>query len=202
MHHVRMMEFMWNVVDPREFPDGNMLKIYDIKGISMADMSSDVVNYTKKWGEVIATYNPERVYQVFIINPPAWFNLIWKLVSPLVNPKTRERIHVLRGQKTSQRHCWSLLPRRTYRRNTVVSASVKAGASPTHQKRMTFVSGRSSSTPTTMATLTTPSSSKRSINSAASIRSSFHPGLQHRRTSITEWYSAMSCSHEVSALAS
>ncbi|KAJ8562013.1 hypothetical protein ON010_g7665 [Phytophthora cinnamomi] len=99
MHHVRMMEFMWNVVDPREFPDGNMLKIYDIKGISMADMSSDVVNYTKKWGEVIATYNPERVYQVFIINPPAWFNLIWKLVSPLVNPKTRERIHVLRGQK-------------------------------------------------------------------------------------------------------
>lgn len=99
MHHVRMMEFMWNVVDPRPFPDGNMLKIYDIKGISMADMSSDVVNYTKKWGEVIATYNPERVYQVFIINPPAWFNLIWKLVSPLVNPKTRERIHVLRGQR-------------------------------------------------------------------------------------------------------
>ncbi|KAL4172084.1 hypothetical protein KRP22_007258 [Phytophthora ramorum] len=99
MHHVRMMEFMWNVVDPRPFPEGNMLKIYDIKGISMADMSSDVVNYTKKWGEVIATYNPERVYQVFIINPPAWFNLIWKLVSPLVNPKTRERIHVLRGQK-------------------------------------------------------------------------------------------------------
>ncbi|GMF31769.1 unnamed protein product [Phytophthora fragariaefolia] len=99
MHHVRMMEFMWSVVDPREFPDGNMLKIYDIKGISMADMSSDVVNYTKKWGEVIATYNPERVYQVFIINPPTWFNLIWKLVSPLVNPKTRERIHVLRGQK-------------------------------------------------------------------------------------------------------
>lgn len=48
---------------------------------------------------MIATYNPERVYQVFIINPPAWFNLIWKLVSPLVNPKTRERIHVLRGQK-------------------------------------------------------------------------------------------------------
>ncbi|KAE9017307.1 hypothetical protein PR003_g12721 [Phytophthora rubi] len=99
MHHVRMMEFMWNVVDPREFPEGNMLKIYDIKGISMADISSDVVNYTKKWGEVIATYNPERVYQVFIVNPPAWFNLIWKLVSPLVNPKTRERIHVLRGQK-------------------------------------------------------------------------------------------------------
>ncbi|CAH0477010.1 unnamed protein product [Peronospora belbahrii] len=99
MHHVRLMEFMWNVIDPRPFPEGTMLKVYDIKGISMADLSSDVVNYTKKWGEVIATYNPERVYQVFLINPPSWFNLIWKLVSPLVNQKTRERIHVLRGQK-------------------------------------------------------------------------------------------------------
>uniref|UniRef100_M4B361 CRAL-TRIO domain-containing protein n=1 Tax=Hyaloperonospora arabidopsidis (strain Emoy2) TaxID=559515 RepID=M4B361_HYAAE len=99
MHHVRMMEFMWKVVDPRPFPEGNMLKVYDIKGISMADLSTDVVNYTKKWGEMIATYNPERVYQVFLVNPPSWFNLIWKLVSPLVNPKTRERIHVLRGQK-------------------------------------------------------------------------------------------------------
>ncbi|CAI5739952.1 unnamed protein product [Hyaloperonospora brassicae] len=99
MHHVRMMEFMWKVLDPRPFPEGNMLKVYDIKGISMADLSTDVVNYTKKWGEVVATYNPERVYQVFLINPPSWFNLIWKLVSPLVNPKTRERIHVLRGQK-------------------------------------------------------------------------------------------------------
>ncbi|KAL7682363.1 putative FYVE zinc finger, CRAL-TRIO lipid binding domain, Zinc finger, FYVE/PHD-type [Plasmopara halstedii] len=99
MHHVRMMEFMWKVIDPRPFPEGNMLKIYDIKGISMADLSSDVVNYTKRWGETVARYNPERVYQVFIINPPSWFNLIWKLVSPLVNPKTRERIHVLRGNK-------------------------------------------------------------------------------------------------------
>lgn len=103
MHHILMQEFLWKVIDPRPFPEGVMLKIYDIKGISMSDVSGDVFNYTKQLGEIVAEYNPERIYQVFILNPPTWFNLIWKLVSPLINPKTRERVHVLRGQKDIQK---------------------------------------------------------------------------------------------------
>ncbi|TYZ68796.1 hypothetical protein PybrP1_005212 [[Pythium] brassicae (nom. inval.)] len=103
MHNILLQEFLWKVVDPRPYPEGVMLKIYDLKGISMADVSGDVFNYTKQLGEVVAEYNPERIYQVFIINPPSWFNFIWKLVSPLINPKTRERVHVLRGQKDIQK---------------------------------------------------------------------------------------------------
>lgn len=98
-HHIVMQEYLWKVIDPRPFPDGTQIKIYDIKGISMSDISGGVFNYTKDLGETVALYNPERIFQVFIINPPAWFNLIWKLISPLINPKTRERVHVLRGQK-------------------------------------------------------------------------------------------------------
>lgn len=109
-HHVRLQEFLWRVIDPRPYPNGNQIKIYDIRGISMSDLSSDVVNYTKKWGEILGEYNPERVYQVFIINPPGWFNLIWKLVSPLLNPKTRERIHVLRGQKDISKALLEFIP--------------------------------------------------------------------------------------------
>lgn len=103
MHNILMQEFLWKVIDPRPFPEGVMLKIYDIKGISMSDVSGDVFNYMKQLGEVVAEYNPERIYQVFIVNPPSWFNFIWKLVSPLINPKTRERVHVLRGQKDIQK---------------------------------------------------------------------------------------------------
>lgn len=103
MHNILMQEFLWKVIDPRPYPEGVMIKIYDIKGISMGDVSGDVFNYTKQLGEIVAEYNPERIYQVFIINPPSWFNFIWKLVSPLINPKTRERVHVLRGQKDIQK---------------------------------------------------------------------------------------------------
>lgn len=103
LHNILLQEFLWKVVDPRPFPEGVMLKIYDIKGISMSDVSGDVFNYMKQLGEVVAEYNPERIYQVFILHPPSWFNFIWKLVSPLINPKTRERVHVLRGQKEIQK---------------------------------------------------------------------------------------------------
>lgn len=103
MHNILMQEFLWKVIDPRPYPEGVMLKIYDIKGISMSDVSGDVFNYMKQLGEIVAEYNPERIYQVFIVNPPSWFNFIWKLVSPLINPKTRERVHVLRGQKDIQK---------------------------------------------------------------------------------------------------
>lgn len=109
-HHVRLQEFLWSVIDSRPYPQGNQIKIYDIRGIGMSDLASDVVGYTKKWGETLGEYNPERVYQVFIINPPSWFNLIWKIVSPLLNPKTRERIHVLRGQKDIAKALLEFIP--------------------------------------------------------------------------------------------
>lgn len=98
-HQIFLQEFYWNVIDPRPFPNGNTLKIFDMKGISMGDVSGDVFTFMKTLGVTIAEYNPERIFQVFIVNPPSWFNLIWKLVSPSINPKTRERIHVVRGQK-------------------------------------------------------------------------------------------------------
>ncbi|GLD96750.1 hypothetical protein PINS_up005433 [Pythium insidiosum] len=98
-HQVMLQEFLWDVIDPRPFPDGTQIKIFDIKGISMGDVSGDVFQYMKAMGMTIAEYNPERIFQIFLVNPPSWFSLIWKLVAPLINPKTRERVHVLRGQK-------------------------------------------------------------------------------------------------------
>ncbi|KAJ0397997.1 hypothetical protein P43SY_004058 [Pythium insidiosum] len=98
-HQVMLQEFLWAVVDPRPFPDGTQIKIFDIKGISMGDVSGDIFQYMKSMGMTIAEYNPERIFQIFLVNPPSWFSLIWKLVAPLINPKTRERVHVLRGQK-------------------------------------------------------------------------------------------------------
>ncbi|DBA00808.1 TPA: hypothetical protein N0F65_004713 [Lagenidium giganteum] len=99
MHHICMQEYLWQVIDPRPFPDGNQVKILDMKGISMSDIGGDVFAFMKQLGQTVALYNPERMYQFFIVNPPSWFNLIWKLVSPLINAKTRERVQVLRGQK-------------------------------------------------------------------------------------------------------
>ncbi|TMW55717.1 hypothetical protein Poli38472_010599 [Pythium oligandrum] len=99
MHQVFLQEFLWNVVDPRVYPQGTQIKVFDIKGVSMADVSGEVYNFMKNLGTTVAEYNPERMFHIFIVNPPSWFNLIWKVVSPSINPKTRDRVHVVRGPK-------------------------------------------------------------------------------------------------------
>ncbi|RHY03219.1 hypothetical protein DYB28_001037 [Aphanomyces astaci] len=96
-------EFLWTVLDRRPFPDGVMVKVIDMQGVTMGDFGGDVVNFMKKCSIVGEAYYPERLYKIFIVNPPSWFSMVWKAVSPLVNPKTRDKIHVVRGQKEIQK---------------------------------------------------------------------------------------------------
>ncbi|RHY27991.1 hypothetical protein DYB32_006354, partial [Aphanomyces invadans] len=96
-HTAFIMEYQWKVLDPRLYPDGQMLRIIDLKGISMDAMSSEVFVFVKKLGFIVGHYNAERIYKVIIVNPPAWFNMIWKVVAPLINPKTRDKTIVVRG---------------------------------------------------------------------------------------------------------
>ncbi|CAK4765927.1 hypothetical protein AeMF1_003279 [Aphanomyces euteiches] len=96
-HTAFMMEYQWKVLDPRSYPDGQMIRIIDLKGISMEVMSGEVFNFVKRMGSIPGQYNAERIYKVIIVNPPGWFNMIWKMVSPMVNPKTRDKTIVVRG---------------------------------------------------------------------------------------------------------
>ncbi|KAF0683531.1 Aste57867_24388 [Aphanomyces stellatus] len=96
-HTAFIMDYQWKVLDTRNYPDGQMLRIIDLKGISMEVMSSEVFGFAKKIGSIVGQYNAERIYKVIIVNPPAWFNMIWKVVSPLINPKTRDKTIVVRG---------------------------------------------------------------------------------------------------------
>ncbi|OQS00525.1 serine protease family S09A [Thraustotheca clavata] len=96
-------EFLWNVIDRRPLPLGTMLKIVDMNGVSLTDFGGDVVSFMKQCSSVGELYYPERLYKVFIVNPPSWFNIIWKAMSPLINPKTRDKINVVKGQKEIQK---------------------------------------------------------------------------------------------------
>jgi hypothetical protein len=37
-------------------------------------------------------YYPETLYKMFIVNAPWIFRALWKIVSPWIDPQTRERI--------------------------------------------------------------------------------------------------------------
>ncbi|EQC34143.1 hypothetical protein, variant [Saprolegnia diclina VS20] len=99
LHHTAFMqEYYWKVLDNRAYPNGMQLRIIDLKGISMDIMSSDVFSFVKKVGLIAGNYNPERMFKVFIVNPPRWFGMIWKVAAPMVNPKTRDKTIVVSGE--------------------------------------------------------------------------------------------------------
>ncbi|OQR94468.1 hypothetical protein ACHHYP_01260 [Achlya hypogyna] len=99
LHHTAFMqEYYWKVLDNRAYPNGMQLRIIDLKGISMDILSSDVFSFVKKVGLIAGNYNPERMFKVFIINPPRWFGMIWKVAAPMVNPKTRDKTIVVSGE--------------------------------------------------------------------------------------------------------
>ena len=41
-------EYLWKVVDPRPYPDGQQLIVLDLQGIGLSDISGDVVAFMKK----------------------------------------------------------------------------------------------------------------------------------------------------------
>lgn len=98
-HLAYTTEYLWSVVDTRPYPESQQLIVLDLNGIGFSDIGGDVVAFFKKCGAAIGDNNPERLFKVFIVNPPSWFNILWKLVSPIINPRTRDKTHVVRGQK-------------------------------------------------------------------------------------------------------
>jgi len=85
-------EFLWRVIDPSPYPEGTQLKIIDLSGISFSDFNSEVISFMKRCAEIVGDNHPERLYKIFILNPPSWFSIMWKALSPLINPKTRDKV--------------------------------------------------------------------------------------------------------------
>ena len=49
--------------------------------------------------DVGTNYYPESLWKMFLINAPAIFRGIWKIVSPWIDPITRKKIFILGGEK-------------------------------------------------------------------------------------------------------
>jgi hypothetical protein len=76
MHQVFLTEYLWKVTGSRPYPKGRTLKILDLNSISLGDIGGDVFAFLKKTGSIIGDNNPERLYKVFVVNPPSWFNVL------------------------------------------------------------------------------------------------------------------------------
>ena len=92
-HFALTCEFMWTLIEPSE--DGKSIYIIDLSGMGMRDFAGEVVDFVKKTSAFTAAHYPERSGNIFVINVPSWFSIIWKTVSPWIDPVTVKKIKIL-----------------------------------------------------------------------------------------------------------
>jgi hypothetical protein len=73
--------------------------VIDIKGMGMSQITRDFLNLTKMLAEIDQNQYPETMGKAFIINAPAAFPLVWRMVKPWLDPVTVAKIQIFGGPK-------------------------------------------------------------------------------------------------------
>jgi len=95
-HYVMVTEFQWQFIDRDDL--SRSITVIDLKGMRMTDFAGECKAYVQKCSEVTNQNYPERAGYIYVINVPRWFNMVWKIVKPWVDPATLEKITVVRGE--------------------------------------------------------------------------------------------------------
>ena len=66
--------------------------------MKMTDIAGEVVEFVRKASAVSGTHYPERSAYIYIINIPTWFSYVWSGIKTVIDPVTREKIHMVPTQ--------------------------------------------------------------------------------------------------------
>lgn len=91
-HYMYITEYLWRVIEPSD--TGRSVTVLDVTGIGMSDLGGEVLDFIKRASSFTGAHYPERSAHIFIINIPGWFNMIWRMVKPLIDPVTREKVRM------------------------------------------------------------------------------------------------------------
>lgn len=95
---------------PPENKDGKFVLVMDLDGVGFASIDIPVL---KELMMMLGTYYPERLNAMFMFNAPRIFWAAWKVVSPFVDPVTKEKIKFIYPtdmQDIRSRFEWEDLP--------------------------------------------------------------------------------------------
>lgn len=89
-HLMLCFDFYFTQLDPRPLPDGESVNIVDLAGLRMSDAAGEAFRFISRAGGLLNLHFPLRLRRAFLINAPSWWGVVWRLVSPLIDSKTRE----------------------------------------------------------------------------------------------------------------
>ena len=98
-HYLLITDFCWTVLERAQHgPQSQSIYVLDLEGIKLKDFVGDVVKFVKEAASLTSQHYPERSGGIFVINAPVFFDIIWKVIKPIVDPSTLEKVKVIRGK--------------------------------------------------------------------------------------------------------
>jgi len=74
--------------------------VMDFADYGQRHKSPESKKVAKNSQDVLQNQYPERMGATFIINPPWFYSFMFTLVSPFLSARTKQKIHMLTGNKT------------------------------------------------------------------------------------------------------
>jgi len=79
-HSQLIMEWFCEKIDPRPYPGGRFIRVYDFAGLKISHAKDiHAIRLGKKIIEMIDNHYPERLELAFAINAPTFLDIFWKV---------------------------------------------------------------------------------------------------------------------------
>lgn len=87
-HYMFVSEFAYAVLEPED-PGGRMVNVYDLSKLTFSALFGPSCELAVSVTKLCQAHYPERADKVFIVNAPMFFSALWKIISPIMDPRTK-----------------------------------------------------------------------------------------------------------------
>lgn len=97
-----VLEWLTRDLAPGTHPAGMFVRVYDLRGIGLLDIADkEAMALGQQMTDIIAKHYPERMVRAFVVNAPAFFSSLWRVVRPMLDPRTAAKITVTAGARAT-----------------------------------------------------------------------------------------------------
>ena len=101
MHQfIWIMEYVTQRMNSTPMPNGKFIRVYDVSGMGLTDVADkEGMTIGQAMMQVLEQHYPERMHKALVVNAPRWFSAVWKVVAPLLDPSTAQKIQIFSNRQ-------------------------------------------------------------------------------------------------------
>jgi hypothetical protein len=99
-YHLYVMEYRADLITRLTKETGKVARVcmvVDLTGLSLRHLNRAYLKYFRATGDVSQDYYAETVGNIYIINPPWAFQMLWRIIKPMLRDYTLAKLSVLDG---------------------------------------------------------------------------------------------------------